>query len=105
MFNGLTINPAYAGSHNLLSASFITRFQNYGLEGAPNTQTFSIHSPLWSKSLAGGALFVRDQIGVITQTGAHAVGAYRIYFDEEGLKSYCFKPFPSLKFSRGRDRT
>lgn len=90
MFNPLAINPAYAGSHNLISASFITRFQNIGLEGAPSTQTFSIHSPLWVKSIAGGALLIRDQIGVISQTGIHGVGAYRIFFDEDGLHSLSF---------------
>ena len=90
MFNPLAINPAYAGSHNLISASFITRFQNIGLEGAPSTQTFSIHSPLWQKNIAGGALFIRDKIGVINNTGAHFAGAYRIYFDEEGEHSIAF---------------
>lgn len=90
MFNPLAINPAYAGSHNLLSASAITRFQNVGLEGAPRTQTFSIHSPLWDKSISGGALFIRDQIGIISQTGLHGIGAYRIFFDEKGLHSLSF---------------
>lgn len=90
MFNPLAINPAYAGSHNLLSASAITRFQNVGLEGAPSTQTFSIHSPLWIQSLSAGALFIRDKIGVINQTGIHGVGVYRIFFDEEGEHSLSF---------------
>lgn len=89
-FNVLAINPGYAGSHNLLSASFISRVQNVGLEGAPNTQTFSIHSPLWNKSISLGALFIRDAIGVISQTGAHGIAAYRIFFDEEGERSLAF---------------
>lgn len=83
-FNVLAINPGYAGSHDLLSASFISRFQNVGLDGAPSTQTFSAHTPLWDKSLAAGALFIRDGIGVISQTGAHGIAAYRLFFDEEG---------------------
>ena len=89
-FNILAINPGYAGSHNLLSASFISRFQNVGLEGAPNTQTVSLHTPLWNKSLAVGGLMIRDAIGVISQTGMHGILAYRIFFDEDGEHSLSF---------------
>jgi type IX secretion system PorP/SprF family membrane protein len=46
MFNGLAINPAYAGSHETISMTALARKQWVGLEGAPSTQTFSIHSPL-----------------------------------------------------------
>ena len=35
MFNEFVINPAYAGTHEMLSASAHIRFQNVGLEGAP----------------------------------------------------------------------
>jgi energy-converting hydrogenase Eha subunit B len=40
MFNTLAINPAYAGSQEALSVTALGRFQNVGLSGAPNTQTF-----------------------------------------------------------------
>jgi type IX secretion system PorP/SprF family membrane protein len=89
-FNVLAINPGYAGSHNLLSASFISRVQNVGIEGAPNTQTFSIHAPLWNKSLSVGGMMIRDKIGVINQSGVHGILAYRIFFDEEGEHSLGF---------------
>src|SRR5688572_22676926 len=69
MFNGLAINPAYAGSHNALSATALARFQNVGLRGAPNTQTFSIHSPLVNKRVALGLMVIHDQLSVINQTG------------------------------------
>ncbi|WP_339786737.1 type IX secretion system membrane protein PorP/SprF [uncultured Imperialibacter sp.] len=82
MFNGLAINPAYAGSHEVLSATVISRFQNVGLEGAPNTQTFSGHAPLFNKNVALGALFIHDKFGVISQTGAHLAYAYRIKFGD-----------------------
>ena len=80
-FNGLAINPGYAGSHDMLSVSAIARFQNAGLEGSPKTETFSIHSPLPKKNLAVGAMFIRDGLGIINQTGAHGIAAYRIFFD------------------------
>lgn len=78
MFNGLAINPAYAGSHEALSTSFLSRFQNVGLKGAPNTQTLSIHSPLLNKRVALGMLVIHDQISVIDQTGIHFMYAYRL---------------------------
>jgi type IX secretion system PorP/SprF family membrane protein len=78
MFNGLAINPAYAGHHEALSATVLGRFQNVGLDGAPNTQTFSIHSPLVNKRAAVGLLVIHDQLSVINQTGIHFSYAYRI---------------------------
>jgi type IX secretion system PorP/SprF family membrane protein len=78
MFNGLAINPAYAGSHEALSATALARFQNIGLPGAPQTQTFSLHSPLLNKRVALGMLVVHDEISVIEQTGVNFMYAYRI---------------------------
>lgn len=78
MFNGLAINPAYAGSHDALSATVLTRFQNVGLRGAPNTQTFSAHSPLLNERVALGLLVVHDKISVINQTGISGMYAYRL---------------------------
>ena len=78
MFNGLAINPGYAGQHEALSVSLLSRFQNAGLPGAPNTQTLSVHSPLVAKRVALGALLVHDKIGVISQTGFNLVYAYRL---------------------------
>ncbi|HEU5291516.1 MAG TPA: type IX secretion system membrane protein PorP/SprF [Cyclobacteriaceae bacterium] len=83
MFNGLAINPAYAGSHEALSATALVRFQNVGLDGAPKTQTFSLHSPLLNKRVGLGMLAIRDEIGVITQTGLNFSYAYRIPVSEK----------------------
>ena len=46
MFNGLMINPAYAGSHEVLSSVFTHRKQWVGFNGTPTSQTFAIHTPL-----------------------------------------------------------
>jgi type IX secretion system PorP/SprF family membrane protein len=78
MFNGLAINPAYAGSHGALETSFLGRFQNVGLPGAPTTQTFSAHAPLNNKRVGMGVLFIHDKISVINQTGVHVSYAYRL---------------------------
>lgn len=88
MFNGLAINPAYAGQHKALSVNLLSRFQNVGLPGAPTTQTLAVHSPLANQRFAVGALFVNDKIGVITQTEFSAVYAYRIPMSLKGTISF-----------------
>jgi len=87
MFNGLAINPAYAGQHEALSVSLLTRFQNVGLPGAPHTQTFAVHSPLVNERVAVGALVVNDKIGVIRQTGVNGMYAYRLPLAEGNVLS------------------
>lgn len=88
MFNGLAINPAYAGSHEALSVSLLTRFQNVGLQGAPTTQTFAVHSPLVNQRMAVGFMVVHDKIGVIGQTGISGVYAYRIPINDDATLSF-----------------
>lgn len=88
MFNGLAINPAYAGSHGALSASFLSRFQNVGLDGAPNTQSFSAHTPLVNQRMAIGFMVLHDKIGVIGQTGITGVYAYKIPVSEDATLSF-----------------
>jgi len=82
MFNGLAINPAYAGSHEVMSLTALARYQSLGVPGAPNTQTFSVHSPLINEKAAVGLLLVHDNIGVIDQLGINAIYAYRIHFGQ-----------------------
>jgi len=88
MFNGLAINPAYAGSHDVLSATALVRYQSLGVDGAPNTQTFAIHSPLLNKKIALGILLVNDKIGVITQRSINVSYAFRISFTELNVLSF-----------------
>ncbi len=87
MFNGLAINPAYAGTHDALSASFLERFQNVGLKGAPQTETFSIHSPLVNKRVGLGLLIVHDKVAVTEQTGLSFIYAYRIPLNKNSILS------------------
>ena len=82
MFNGLAINPAYAGSQDVLTATALARYQSLGLEGAPNTQSFAVHSPLLNDNIGVGLLFVRDNISIINQYSVSAIYAYRIKFSE-----------------------
>jgi len=78
MFNGLALNPAYAGSHESVSMTLLAREQWSGIEGAPSTQTFSIHSPINRKNIALGLQVIHDKITVFNQYGVNASYAYRI---------------------------
>ena len=78
LFNGLLINPAYAGSRDALTANLTWRKQWVGFDGAPETQVLSIHSPLAGKKLALGLLVTNDGIGISKQTGVMTNYAYRV---------------------------
>ncbi len=78
MYNGLPINPAYAGIHEGLSASVLTRHQWVGIEGAPNTQFISVHSPLKFHKASLGAVLYRDEIGIKKEHSGYFSYAYRI---------------------------
>lgn len=82
MFNGLALNPAYAGSHESWSFTFMSRHQWTGIEGAPTTQSLALHGPFnKNDGASGGLLFVKDKFGAISFNNVYASYAYRISFD------------------------
>lgn len=85
LFNGLLINPAYAGSRDALAANLTWRNQWVGFEGAPETQVLSIHAPLNRRKMGLGVLVYNDKIGVSRETGFFANYAYRIKFKKGKL--------------------
>lgn len=85
MFNGLSINPAYAGSRDALSTTFIYRKQWVGLDGAPTTQSFSLHSPTRNRRNAFGFQMVNDRISYLGQTWLTFSYAYRLPVGEKGM--------------------
>ena len=78
MFNPLAVNPAYAGSREVLSGVLVHRSQWVGLDGAPETQAFAINSPLRNKKMGLGLQIVNDKIGPKTTQNITAVYAYRL---------------------------
>jgi len=78
MYNGLALNPAYAGIHGGVSLGGLWREQWTAIKGAPSTQLFSIHSPLNQEYASVGAMLYRDVNGVKTEHTAYLSYAYRI---------------------------
>src|SRR6187402_95511 len=84
MFNEMFINPAYAGSREQISATMVYRNQWVGLEGAPKTQTASIHGPLLNKKLGVGLTIMNESIGVTHQFAVYGNYAYRFQVGNNG---------------------
>ncbi len=64
MFNGLFLNPAYAGSHGYLSSSLLHRAQWVQIDGAPRTSMAAIDGSLLNGKMGLGFTMVHDQIGI-----------------------------------------
>ncbi|MEK6154964.1 type IX secretion system membrane protein PorP/SprF [Flavobacteriaceae bacterium 3-367] len=68
MYNTVSVNPGYAGSRGHISIAGLHRSQWVGLDGAPKTQTFNIHSPIGYRGAGAGLSIVNDQIGPTSET-------------------------------------
>jgi len=68
MYNTVSVNPGYAGSRGNLSVAALYRAQWVGLDGAPKTQTFNIHSPIGYRGVGLGLSAVNDEIGPTSET-------------------------------------
>jgi type IX secretion system PorP/SprF family membrane protein len=82
MFNEVTINPAYAGSHEVMSMTGLVRRQWVGIDGAPSTQSFNIHTPLRNNKIGVGLSIVNDKVAVTNNLNIHAAGSYRLDLSE-----------------------
>ena len=78
LFNGLLINPGYAGSHPYTSSSLLHRSQWNQFDGAPTTSVVALDGALRNNSMGVGILMVHDQIGLTTQTDVAVNFAYRM---------------------------
>ena len=86
MFNAMAINPAYAAVDEQMAVTMLSRHQWVGFAGAPNTQSFSIHTPIKQSNTFVGGQILRDQIGeVINETGGYLTLTQRVAI---GLKTY-----------------
>jgi type IX secretion system PorP/SprF family membrane protein len=84
--NKLFVNPAYAGSREVLNVTGIHREQWMGFNGRPVSSTLSIHSPLKYESVGVGMTFVHDQAGPISQTMVYGDFSYTLKFKNESRK-------------------
>ncbi|MDR0419946.1 MAG: type IX secretion system membrane protein PorP/SprF [Prevotellaceae bacterium] len=87
MFNGLYINPAYAGQKDMLYGHMVFRRQWVGIGGAPQTTMLSLDGNL-SKGSNIGFIYTNDKIGA-TYTNSFMVDyAYRFQIGENKRLSF-----------------
>ncbi|MCC4922836.1 type IX secretion system membrane protein PorP/SprF [Flavobacterium chungbukense] len=96
MYNTIEVNPAYAGSRGVLSVFGLYRTQWVGLEGAPQTSTFSVNTPLNNSDLGLGVSLVNDKIGPTTENTLSADLSYTIPTSESWNLSFGIKGTANL---------
>ncbi|OIV41838.1 PorP/SprF family type IX secretion system membrane protein [Flavobacterium johnsoniae] len=96
MYNTIEINPAYAGSRGVLSVFGLYRTQWVGLDGAPETSTFSVNTPLNNSNLGLGVSLVNDKIGPTNENTLSADLSYSIPTSESFKLSFGIKATANL---------
>lgn len=88
MFNGLYLNPAYAGSHDYWSSTLTFRNQWVGLEGAPETAIAAVDGPISVKNMGLGLILLHDKIGVTRQNTAILNYAYQLKLNKNSKLAF-----------------
>lgn len=92
MYNTISINPAYAGSRDVLSIVGLHRNQWVGIDGAPRTSTLALHTPLGASRRVGlGGSVINDEIGPVDETYMSVDFSYTIPTSETGKLSFGLK--------------
>lgn len=103
MFNGLFLNPAYAGSHPYISASLLHREQWLNVDGAPRTSLLGIDGPFLGDKMGLGFTLAHDAIGVSRDLEMAGHYAYRLRTGANGHLAFGLKAGISLYSARLSD--
>ncbi|MDR2058382.1 MAG: type IX secretion system membrane protein PorP/SprF [Dysgonamonadaceae bacterium] len=87
MFNGIYINPAYAGYKDVFYGHMVYRKQWAGIKGTPQTTMLSVDGNL-SKGSNIGFVYTNDRIGETYSNSFMVDYAYRIKIMEGGRLSF-----------------
>ncbi|TRX70925.1 type IX secretion system membrane protein PorP/SprF [Carboxylicivirga sp. M1479] len=82
MFNTVSVNPAYAGTRNAMNVLLLSRMQWTGMEGAPRTYDFTMHTPLNNYKMGLGLSVVSDSHGPVNNYYINVNYAYRVSLSE-----------------------
>ncbi len=96
MYNTITVNPAYAGSRGVLSLFGLHRTQWVGIDGAPVTNAFSMHTPIENSRVGIGATFLNDKIGPTIENSIAVDVSYTIPTSETYKLSFGVKGMGSF---------
>jgi type IX secretion system PorP/SprF family membrane protein len=87
MYNMLGVNPAYAGSREVLGLNFFQRNQWSGLRGAPKTTSLNLDQSISEGKIGLGIQMFSDQLGVEEASGINGFLSSRIKVSENGILS------------------
>jgi type IX secretion system PorP/SprF family membrane protein len=96
MYNTININPAYAGSRETMSIFALHRTQWVGLDGAPVTNTASIHTPINGSNVGLGVSIINDKIGPSDENNISVDFSYTISVSETYKLSFGLKATANL---------
>jgi type IX secretion system PorP/SprF family membrane protein len=82
IFNAMVINPAYAGTKEVVNVNAIYATQWAGLSGSPNTQTLSIDGAPTSKVGIGFQL-INDNIGAQSNQSLFGDYSYKVRLNDK----------------------
>ena len=99
-FNGLLLNPAYAGSLNTLSAIMVHRKQWVNIEGAPTFNAFTVHNSFMSNQIGVGLAATHDKIGANSSSSVYGSYAYKIHTSAGVLAMGIQGGFDHRRFSK-----
>jgi type IX secretion system PorP/SprF family membrane protein len=85
LFNGLLINPAYAGASGSWETMAMQRLQWVEFDGAPNTGIVSAHGALANNELGVGGMIALDAVGITSTFELSGHGAYHLDMGESNL--------------------
>jgi type IX secretion system PorP/SprF family membrane protein len=95
-YNMNVVNPAYAGSRESLSVNMLGKTQWVGVEGAPKTGTFSIHSPI-GENVGLGFSAIYDEIGPLKDTYLFGDFSYTLRVSDQAQLALGLKAGVSLQ--------
>jgi len=78
VYDALSINPAFAGCNNALSATIMYRNQWVGFKDAPKDYMLSVHTPVYNDRIGLGFLIEENSIGIFKETTFLGNYAYRM---------------------------
>ncbi|PWV56982.1 type IX secretion system membrane protein PorP/SprF [Chitinophaga sp. S165] len=84
MFNGIYINPAYAGYKEALNLHAFYRNQWTGIEGAPKSFSLAVDAIANDGNVGLALQVASDKLGAQENLSAYASYAYRIRLNEDG---------------------
>ena len=86
IFNGLVINPAYAGYREVLNACVLYRNQWSGIENAPTTITLLMDGTVLNHALGVGGHIMNDKVGAQQTLSLFSDYSYRLKIDNRGTR-------------------